>query len=162
MNQPKITRPTFPPGYVDNPTSEVSWDYVAQQLAKAKNYWLCSVYPDGRPHVIPRWAVFVDGEIYYDGSPKTRHARNIMENPHVSLHLESGDQAVILEGTARPAKKPSPELGQKLAQAYQAKYATHDYVPEPNQWDEGGLYVFTIQKAIAWTNFMADPTKFVF
>ena len=162
MNQPKITRPTFPPGYVDNPTSEVSWDYITQQLIKAKNYWLCSMYPDGRPHVIPRWAVFVGGKIYYDGSPQTRHARNIMENPHVSLHLESGEQVVILEGTAKPVEKPSPELGQKLAQAYQAKYATHGYAPEPDQWDEGGLYVFMIQKAIAWTDFLTDPTKFVF
>lgn len=162
MKPTKVTRPNFPPGYLDNPTSEVPWDYVTQQLTEAKNYWLCSVYPDGRPHVIPRWAVFLDGKIYYDGSPKTRHARNIMENPRISLHLESGDQVVILEGTARPAEKPSPELGRKLAQAYQAKYAPHGYAPEPDQWDEGGLYVFTIQQAIAWTNFMADPTKFVF
>ncbi|MBN1453736.1 MAG: pyridoxamine 5'-phosphate oxidase family protein [Anaerolineales bacterium] len=162
MKPTKITRPTFPPGYVDNPTSEVSWDYVTQQLTEAKNYWLCSTRPDGRPHVVPRWAVYVDGKIYYDGSSETRHARNIVENPHVSLHLESGDQVVILEGTARPAEKPSLELGRKLAQAYQAKYTAHGYAPEPNQWDEGGLYVFTIRKAITWTNFMADPTKFVF
>lgn len=125
---------------------------------EAKNYWLCSVYPDGRPHAIPRWAVFVDEKFYYDGSSKTRHARNIVENPRVSLHLESGDQVVILEGTARPAEKPSPGL----AQAYRVKYAAHGYAPKPDQWDEGGLYVFTIQKAIARTNFLADPTKFVF
>ncbi len=162
MNQPKITRPTFPPGYVDNPTSEVPWDYVAQQLTEAKNYWLCSVYPDGRPHVIPRWAVYVDGKVYYDGSSKTRHARNILENPYISLHLESGDQVVILEGTSQQAERPSPELAQKLAQAYKTKYAVHGYAPEPNQWDEGGLYVFTIQQVIAWTNFLTNPTKFVF
>jgi nitroimidazol reductase NimA-like FMN-containing flavoprotein (pyridoxamine 5'-phosphate oxidase superfamily) len=162
MKPTKVTRPKFPPGYVDNPTSEVPWDNVTQQLTEAKNYWLCSVRPDGRPHAIPRWAVFVDGKIYYDGSSETRHARNIVENPRVSLHLESGDQVVILEGTARPAEKPSPELAQKLAQAYRVKYTAHGYAPEPDQWDEGGLYVFTIQKAIAWTNFLADPTKFVF
>jgi len=162
MNQPKITRPTFPPGYVDHPTSEVSWEYVAQRLSEAKNYWLCSVRPDGRPHVIPRWAVYVDGKVYYDGSSKTRHARNILENPYISLHLESGDQVVILEGTSQQAERPSPELAQKLAQAYKTKYAVHGYAPEPNQWDEGGLYVFTIQQVIAWTNFLTNPTKFVF
>jgi len=162
MNQPKITRPTFPPGYVDHPTSEVSWEYVAQRLSEAKNYRLCSVRPDGRPHVIPRWAVYVDGKVYYDGSSKTRHARNILENPYISLHLESGDQVVILEGTSQQAERPSPELAQKLAQAYKTKYAVHGYAPEPNQWDEGGLYVFTIQQVIAWTNFLTNPTKFVF
>jgi nitroimidazol reductase NimA-like FMN-containing flavoprotein (pyridoxamine 5'-phosphate oxidase superfamily) len=162
MKPTQVTRPKFPPGYVDNPTSEVPWDYVAQQLTESKNYWLCSVYPNGRPHVIPRWAVFVDGKIYYDGSPKTRHARNILENPRVSVHLESGDRVVILEGTAQPAAKPSPELAQKLAQAYRAKYSAHGYAPEPDQWDGGGLYIFTIQKTLAWTNFLVDPTKFVF
>jgi hypothetical protein len=162
MNQPKITRPTFPAGYVDHPKSKVSWEYVEQRLIEAKNYWLCSVRPDGRPHAVPRWAVYVDRKIYYDGSPETRHARNILENSHVTLHLESGDQAVILEGTAEPAGRPPPELAQKLAQAYRGKYAAHGYAPEPDQWDGGGLYVFTFQKAIAWTNFMDDPTKFVF
>ena len=162
MEPTKITRPQFPPGYVDNPTSSVKWEHVIQQLTEANNYWLCSVRPDGRPHSIPRWAVYVDGKIYYDGSPETRHALNILRNPQVSLHLESGDQVVILEGTARPAEKPSSELAQKLSQAYQAKYAAHGYAPEPNQWHEGGLFVFTIQKAIAWTSFLEDPTKFMF
>ena len=110
MKPTKISRPKFPPGYVDNPISEVTWEYVEKQLTEAKNYWLCSVRPDGRPHCVPRWAVYLDGKVYYDGSPETRHARNLVENSHVSLHLESGDEAVILEGESRPADKPPAEL----------------------------------------------------
>jgi hypothetical protein len=162
MQTPKISRPKFPPGYVDHPISEVSWDYVVQKLTEAKNYWLCSVRPDGRPHCVPRWAVFVDGLIYYDGSPETRHARNITENPEVTLHLENGDQAIILEGSAGSAGKPSVELAQKLSEAYKSKYTQHGYAPEPDQWDEGGLYVFTPRQCLAWTVFFEDPTKFVF
>lgn len=173
MKPTKITRPTFPPGYVGHPTSEVSWEYVEKQLTAAKNYWLCSVRPplqaealagqaSGRPHCVPRWAVYLDGVIYYDGSPETRHARNIVQNPRVSLHLESGDEAVILEGESRPAGKPSAQLARKLSEAYKAKYTRHGYAPEPNQWDEGGLYVFTPRQCLAWTNFMENPTKFVF
>ena len=162
MKPATISRPKFPSGYVDHPTSEVSWDYVAQQLTEAKNYWLCSVRPNGHPHCVPRWAVYVDGFIYYDGSPETRHARNITENPHVSLHLESGDQAIILEGTCRPAGKPSAELAQQLAAAYRAKYTQHGYSPEPDQWEEGGLYVFTPRQCLAWTVFFENPTKFTF
>ena len=160
MQPPKISRPNFPPGYVESPTSTVSWELVEQRLEKAKNYWLCSVYPDGRPHVIPRWAVYVDGKIYYDGSPETRHARNIAKNPQVSLHLESGDQALIVEGTAIEAGKPSPELAAKIAAAYCAKYTQFGYSPKPDQWNEGGLFVFTPRKVLTWTNFMDDPTRF--
>ncbi len=158
----EITRPHFPPGYVDNPTSSVSWEYVVQRLSESKDYWLCSVRPDGRPHVVPRWGVFVDGKIYYDGSPETRHARNIAENPQVALHLESGDEAIIAEGTSVPAGKPAPELAERLASGFCAKYERHGYAPKPDQWDTGGLYVFTPQKVLAWTVFFENPTKFVF
>lgn len=161
MNNPKITRPTFPKGYVDKPASFLTWDWVETQLTESKHYWLCSVRPDGRPHVVPRWCVYVDGKIYDDGSPETRHARNIEKNPYVSLNLESGSQAVILEGTTAPAGKPSSELGKKLSQAYK-KYKELGYAPGPNSWDAGGLFVFTPRQGIAWSNFTQDPTKFIF
>ena len=162
MNTPRITRPKFPPGYADQPKSEVPWSFVVQRLTESKNYWFCSVRPDGRPHVVPRWAVYMDGKIYYDGSPETRHARNIAVNPHVSVHLESGTEAVILEGACRPAGKPDPELAQRLSAVYKAKYGSEGYAPKPNQWDEGGLYLFVPRQCLAWTVFFENPTKFVF
>ncbi|MBI3172397.1 MAG: pyridoxamine 5'-phosphate oxidase family protein [Chloroflexi bacterium] len=161
MSNPKATRPTLPRGYVDNPISEVSWEYIEQRLRESINYWLCSVRPDGRPHVIPRWGVYLDGKFYYDGSPETRHARNLEANPNVSLHLESGNDVVIMDGTSRPAGKPAPEFALRLAEAYRAKYASEGYSPEPTQWDEGGLYVFTPRHCLAWTKFFENPTKFV-
>jgi len=161
MNIPKITRPMFPKGYVDKPTSFLTWDWVETQLTESKHYWLCSVRPNGRPHVVPRWCVYVDGKIYYDGSPETRHAHNIEKNPYVTVNLESGSQAIILEGTAGPAGKPSPELGKKLSQAYK-KYKEFGYTPGPNSWNEGGLFVFKPRQCIAWSNFTQDPTKFIF
>ncbi|HUG33363.1 MAG TPA: pyridoxamine 5'-phosphate oxidase family protein [Anaerolineales bacterium] len=162
MNLPKIIRPTFPPGYVDKPASFLTWDWVAAQLAESRHYWLCSVRADGRPHAVPRWGVFIEYTFYYDGSPETRHAQNIVKNPHVSLHLENGEQAIILDGTSEPAGRPSPELGMKLSKAYRRKYREMGYSPKPDSWDKGGLYVFTPRQCIAWSNFTKDPTKFVF
>jgi Pyridoxamine 5'-phosphate oxidase len=161
MNSPRITRPKFPKGYVDKPASYLTWDWVAAQLIESKHYWLCSVRPNGHPHVVPRWGVFLDDKFYYDGSPETRHARNIMKNPHITLNLESGSQAIIMEGISGPAGKPSPEFGRKLSEAYK-KYKEFGYAPGPNSWDEGGLYVFTPRQCLAWSNFTKDPTKFVF
>jgi len=182
MQPIQISRPQFPPGYVEHPSSEVSWEYVAAQLSGAKNYWLCSVRSDGHPHCVPRWGVYLDGKFYYDGSPETRHARNILENPHVSLHLESGSRAIILEGTSQPAGKPCAELAGRLSAAYKAKYSADGYAPEPDQWDQEGLYIFTPRQCLAcrlvprvygalapacsrherWTVFNEDPTKFIF
>jgi hypothetical protein len=162
MKPTKVTRPKFPKGYVDKPVSFVTWEWVAAQLTESKNYWLCSVRPNGQPHVIPRWGVFVDGKIYYDGSPETRHGRNIKLSPNISVHLENGAQPIILYGISVPSAKPSPELGKKLSQAYKEKYKDLGYAPEPNSWDAGGLYLFTLHQCITWTHFMEDPTKFLF
>lgn len=162
MDSPKITRPEFPKGYVDKPASYLTWAWVAEQLTVSKHYWLASVRPNGKPHVVPRWGVFIDNKFYYDGSPETRHARNILGNPNVTLHLESGEKAIILEGTSHPADKPDPEFAKQLAKAISAKYAVLGYSPEPNQWDEGGLYIFTPRQCIAWSKFNDDPTKFLF
>lgn len=159
---PRTMRPKLPKGYVESPTSEVSWSYVENRLAESTNYWLCTVYPDGRPHVVPRWGVFLDGKFYYDGSPDTRHARNLEKNSNATLHLESGNDVVIMEGTSQAAPKPEPELAQRLSAVYTAKYRSEGYAPKPDQWDKGGLYVFTPRQCLAWTRFFENPTKFVF
>lgn len=161
MKPTQTTRPYFPQGYVDHPTSMVTWEYVEEQLSAAVHYWMCSVRPNNRPHVVPRWAVYVEGKVYYDGSPETRHARNVAENPHVSVHLESGEKALIAEGTCRAAGKPDPELAKEIAAAYQVKYKPLGYAPKPDQWDQGGLYEFTPRKVLVWTKFNEDPTKFI-
>ena len=162
MNQPRVTRPRFPKGYIENPQALLPWSHVEQRLAEAKNYWLCTVRPNGHPHVVPKWGVWVGGKIYFDGSPDTRHARNIAENPSVAVHLESGDEVVILEGVCTACDKPSPELAGQVARAYTAKYAALGYAPAPDQWDHGGLFEITVRMALAWTRFTDDPTRFVF
>jgi len=162
MKSPSISRPTFPKGYADNPASFVDWEWVAEQMTVAENYWLSSVRPDGRPHVVPRWGTFLDNKLYYDGSPETRHSKNIMKNQNVSLHLESGYKVVIMEGISTPAEKPSLEFARQLAESITKKYSSQGYSPEPTQWDEGGLYVFTPHQCLAWTSFYENPTKFIF
>ncbi len=161
MSDPLIMRPDFPEGYVDNPTHFLTWEEVEHKLIEAQHYWLGSVRPNGRPHAIPKWAVWVQGRIYFDGSPQTRHARNIVHNPFVTVHLESGEKAVIVEGVAR-ALTPTPELAQALAHAYTDKYAAWGYAPPPDTWDQGGLFEIEPRTIIAWNRFMDDPTKFVF
>lgn len=162
MQPIRISRPKLPKGYADHPISEVPWGHVEERLTQSINYWLASVYPDRRPHVVPRWGAFLDGKLYYDGSPETRHARNLIENPNVTLHLESGNDVVIMEGNSRPAGRPDPELARRLSKDYCAKYESGGYAPKPDQWDEGGLYLFTPRQCLAWTKFSENPTKFVF
>lgn len=162
MKKPEISRPVFPQGYVDNPVSILHWEEVKKRLVEDIHYWICSVYPNHRPHVVPRWAVWVDDRIYYDGSPETQHARNITQNPEVALHLESGAEAVILYGTAEAIKKPDPLLAEKIAGEYRRKYTSLGYAPQSDQWDQGGLFCIIPKRVLAWTRFTENPTRFTF
>jgi hypothetical protein len=112
---------------------------------------------------MPAWAVWLDGVLYFEGSPETRRARNLAANPELVVHLESGDEVVILEGPTRPAGRPARALAERLAAAFTAKYAqSHDYRPAPDQWDEGGLWELHPRVAFGWTEFPKNVTKWTF
>src|SRR5579864_3787290 len=142
--QPLRSRPLLPQGYGVPETEEgmVAWDWAVEQLTASRSYWFCTTRPDGRPHAMPAWAVWVDDALYFDGSPETRRARNLAQNSAISVHLESGDHVVVLEGKALEAGQPSEALAQQLVAAFEKKYGvSHDYHPAPTSWDEGGLWI---------------------
>jgi len=153
--------PALPVRDVDHPTAHVRWAWVEAQQQDAVCCWLCTVSPDGRPHAVPKWAVWVEGKIYFDGSPETRQARNLALNPAVVIHLESGEQAVIVEGSARAIEKPAVDMAARVAAAHRQKYAGLGYAPEPTQWDAGGPFEIVPRAILAWTKFTEDPTKFI-
>jgi len=163
---PTPERPTMPEGY-GLPTSTdglLTWSQVEARLVPALHYWLATVRPSGQPHVVPRWGVWLDGCFFYDGSPTTRHARNLASNPACSLHLEDGAQAVIIEGISTPTRADAADLGPRLAAAF-TKYHSLGYSPGPDAWsgeDGGGLRMLTPQRALAWFAFPADATRFRF
>lgn len=167
MTDPQVDRPVMPDGYgvpavVDG---TLAWSAVTARLTDALHYWMSTTRPDGRPHVVPRWGVWLDSRFWYDGSPTTVHARNLLSNPACTLHLESGAEAVILEGTSGPANPPDADLGVRLAAEFGRKYADQGYSPAADSWDgadAGGLAVFTPSKALAWFQFPADVTRFRF
>jgi hypothetical protein len=136
------------------------WRYVDERMLEAKNYWVATVRPDGRPHAMPVWGAWIDGRLYIEGSPDTVRHRNIVGNPNVVVHLENGSEVVIVEGLAREAGKPDRALGEAMSQQMIAKYAEMGYSPGPDAWDEGGLYVIEPRKVFAWTKFPGDVTRF--
>lgn len=163
---PSSDRPVFPDGYGIPETTDglIRWADVESRLVAATSYWLATTRPDGRPHVVPRWGVWLDGRFWYDGAPTTRHAQNLLTNPHCALHLEDGTQAVIVEGTSAPARADADGLGARLSAAF-AKYHDSGYRPGPDAWsgeDGGGLRVLTPQRALAWFSFPTDATRFRF
>ena len=153
---PVAGRPDLPKDY-GIPTSEegqVDWSAVNGWLEETKVFWIGTTWPDGRPHAIPIWGAWVENKFFFDGSPRTRWARNLAQNPGIVVHIEKGDVAVMVEGTAEDIV-PDAEVHKKVRASYGSRY---DYTPE-----EGGrMYVVTPRVAFAWDSFPTSVTKFNF
>ena len=91
--------PHVPALYGIKPRKEyLPWSHAQERLEGSRNYWICTVRPDGRPHSIPVWGFWLDDALYFGTAQTTRKARNLAHNPAISVHLESGDDVIILEG----------------------------------------------------------------
>jgi len=123
--EPRADRPRLGDDHESSPTeSLLPWSWAEERLRAAHTYWICTVTPDRRPHTMPVWGVWYEGALYFGTSRRSRKARNLAANPRVAVHVESGDEAVIVEGEAIAAAD-GPEL-QRAATAYAAKYTDPD------------------------------------
>jgi nitroimidazol reductase NimA-like FMN-containing flavoprotein (pyridoxamine 5'-phosphate oxidase superfamily) len=77
---------------------------------------------NGRPHSIPVWGFWIDGAFYFGTARSSRKARNLAQNPAASVHLDSGDDGVILEGTVVEVSHNERAMLKKLDAAARAKY----------------------------------------
>jgi hypothetical protein len=107
-------------GIQQDEDSLMPWTDAETKVAASRNYWICTARPDGRPHAMPVWGVWHDGALYFGTGDATVKARNLAANPAVVVHLESGDDCVIIEGVA---ERGFPnDLAGPLNDAYRAKY----------------------------------------
>jgi nitroimidazol reductase NimA-like FMN-containing flavoprotein (pyridoxamine 5'-phosphate oxidase superfamily) len=158
---PAAERPASPPASYGVPQQGglmVDWQFVTERLTSARTYWLGTVSADGRPHSAPIWGVFVGDDLFLETAPFTRKARHIERSGAVSVHVELGDEAVIVEGDAAEFR-PEPDLGQQLAAAFASKY--EGYRPAADAWDGGSLYLVTPRTVFAWRD-MPTATRWRF
>lgn len=129
-----------PPG-----TGEGDWDQLEVRLEEARNYWLVTVREDGRPHAAPVWGVWLDGQVWFSTDPDSVKGRNLAARPEVVINLESGDEAVIVEGFAGPAPRDRFD-------AYRAEYGRKYDFDHPD-WGAPGAAVFTVtpRRILAWS-----------
>jgi len=96
------------------------WSHAEQRLVRSRNYWICTTRRDGRPHATPVWGFWHEGALYFGTHRETLKAKNIRHNPRVSVHLESGDDVVILEGDAEQVDEKA--LAKELDTVSRKKY----------------------------------------
>lgn len=159
--QPAPSRPHIPATYGVERTSNVGmipWHHVREQMANSRNYWVVTTRPDGRPHVMPVWGIWLDETFYFSTDPASRKGRNLAANSETVVHLESGDEVVIIEGTTE--KVTNATILTQFADAYSTKYRFRPDVNHP----AFGVYRLRPRTAYAWLeqDFPRTATRWTF
>lgn len=99
--------------------TSLQWDEVVARFGAARNWWVSTTGRHG-PHAVSVWGVAVEGVLSFYGAPTLVRSRNLAADPRLVVHLEDGEDPLILHGraVARGLASASPDL----VAAYQAKY----------------------------------------
>jgi general stress protein 26 len=152
--------PHVPADYGLKPRRQyLPFSHAEERLTKSRNYWICTTRPDGRPHSIPVWGFWIEGALYFGTGRASRKARNLAHNAAASIHLDSGDDVVILEGTATEVDLADTATIKKLDAASRSKYKM-PLMTTP----EVVLYSVRPRVVLAWTekDFPNNATRWQF
>ena len=134
----------MPPSYgVGDPKygfKPIAWARICERMQSARNYWIATTGANGNPRAAPVWGVWADDAFHFFTDADSLKARNLARNPRAVVHLESGDDAVILEGTAERVS-PSAEV----VRAYETKYGVSS-----SDISDDAAYRLRPTKALAW------------
>src|SRR5262249_28799097 len=110
MMAPTNTEPTDARNLDGYGAPPIQWAKVRDRLEKGLDQapdeggpnrhtcWLTTVRPDGRPHVRPLGAIWVDGAFYFTAGAGTRKAQNLADNPQCSIAVATHEFDLIVEG----------------------------------------------------------------
>jgi general stress protein 26 len=82
MNKPTTTLDVR---FSDPGGAPTSWDETVRTLEAAELFWITTVRADGRPHMSPLVAVWLDGALHFSTGAAEQKAVNLRANPHVLL-----------------------------------------------------------------------------
>jgi hypothetical protein len=151
-SEPRRSRPDISGyGIPERDEGLLPFSHVEATLRDCRNYWLATVRPDGRPHSVPVWGVWVGGRLHFGGGGRTRKARNLAANPSAVIHTESADVVVILEGVAQEVT--DAEHQRTIDDAYEAKYGIRHGTP---------VWELRPRVAFGWTEYPATVTRWTF
>ena len=114
------------------------------RLERERNAWLCTVRPDGSPHLTPVWFVYTAGEWWIGSSERNVKVRNIEADARVSIALEDGISPVVAEGRAQVLRDSFPP---DVVDDFAAKYDGWDIT---TPYERGGRRVLLQVEVQRW------------
>ena len=127
----------------------MTWTEVAGRLAAARTYWLGSTTASGAPHAAPVWGVVTGETLYLYSERSTVKARNLAADPRVVVHLESGEDVLIVRGVAEDlGRRRGPAVVTALAAKY-TRPEDRQYLPDHDP-DFDVVWAIRPRSAMAW------------
>jgi Pyridoxamine 5'-phosphate oxidase len=117
---PKAGRPNIPGyGIARGKKGLLPWKWALDRLRKSRQYWIATTRPDGSPHVMVIWGLWLEDGFYFSTGKNSRKAKNLAGNPHCVLCSDNSAEAVIVEGIVESV---SPKQLVPVFAAYKKKY----------------------------------------
>ena len=161
---PAVDRP-FMPGYGVLPAGEggglIAWAEGERRLTVSHDYWCATVRPDGAPHVMPVWGVWLDGRLWFSSGLRSRKARNLAADPRCTLTTDDARSPVVLDGVAE--RVVDGGAIRAFVAAINAKYAAALTV-EFQDPAVNGTFAVAPHRVIALSDgdFTGSPTRWTF
>ena len=128
----------------------LEWQEIAKRLADVRTLWLATVTPDGAPHSAPVWSAIHADALHIFTSRRSAKARNIAHDPRGLLHLENGEDVLIVHG--RFSDSGSPDALPEITRAFASKYTQpgdSEYLPGVDP-SVDVIYTLEPTAALAW------------
>jgi hypothetical protein len=101
MVEPQAERPYMPYyGIHEDLEGVLPWSWAEERLRDTRTYFLATTRADGRPHVMPLWAVWVHDSLCLSTAKTTVKSHNLERDPRCVVSAERHRQHIVLEGTA--------------------------------------------------------------
>jgi general stress protein 26 len=140
--------------FSDPDTVATEWDETRRVLEASELFWICTVRTDGRPHLTPLVAVWLDGVIYFSTGAAEQKFINLRGNRHVVLMTgcNSWDAGLDVAVEGEAVQVTDDATLKRLAGAWATKW--------DGRW-QWGVYdgAFHHQGGGAALVFSVDPTK---
>jgi hypothetical protein len=118
MGSPTASRPRSPDFLTRGTGEPLDWSWARDRLTAERHYWVVTVTSTGRPHARPVWGILLDDEIYLSiGAAGFRRGD---ERREVSVHADSGQDVVIVDGVAELIEEPQDR--QRAGEVFNPKY----------------------------------------